>query len=78
MMSSDGDFEMSEKGQNMGSRNLHAILLGVIGVILAIVGAAIIIIPGAPMRGSGIGTLSLVAGIVLLVIAVLRFAYKRA
>jgi hypothetical protein len=68
---------MSEEGQNTGSRNMHAILLGVIGLILVIAGVAIATIHN-PLRGSGLGTLSLVAGVVLLVIALLRFAYKRA
>jgi hypothetical protein len=69
---------MGEKGKTTDNRNMHAIILSVIGIILVIVGAAIITIPGAPMRGSGIGTLSVLAGVVLLVIAFLRFYYKRA
>jgi hypothetical protein len=68
---------MSDKVKTMGNRNMHAIILSVIGIILVIVGAAIITIPGAPMRGSGIGTLSVLAGVALLAIAVLRFYYKR-
>ena len=72
------DFEMGEKRKTADNRNMHAIILSVIGIILVIVGAAIITIPGAPMRGSGIGTLSVLAGVVLLVIAFLRFYYKRA
>jgi hypothetical protein len=69
---------MVEKAQTANSRNMHAIILSVIGVILVIVGAAIITIPGAPMRGSGIGTILLLAGVVLLIIALLRFRAKRA
>jgi hypothetical protein len=69
---------MDEKAQTTVNRNRFVILLGLIGIILVIAGAAIITIPGAPMRGSGIGTLSLVAGIVLLVIPLLRFMSKRA
>jgi hypothetical protein len=71
------DFEMGEKVKTTDNRNMHAIILSVLGIILVIVGTAIITIPGAPMRGSGIGTLSVLAGIVLLVIAFLRFYYKR-
>jgi hypothetical protein len=69
---------MVEKASTVNSRNMHAIILSVIGIILLIAGAAIITIPGAPMRGSGIGTLSVLAGVVLLVIALLRFRAKRA
>jgi hypothetical protein len=68
---------MDEKGQTKSSRNTHAIILAVLGIILVIIGEAIINIPGAPMRGSGIGTLSTVAGVILLIIAAIRFMYKR-
>jgi len=69
---------MVENTQTANSRNMHAIILSLIGIILVIVGAAIISIPGAPMRGSGIGTIAILLGIVLLVIALLRFRAKRA
>ena len=68
---------MDEKGQTKDSRNMHAIILAVLGILLVIIGEAIINIPGAPMRGSGIGTLSVVVGVILLIIAALRFMYKR-
>jgi hypothetical protein len=68
---------MDEKGQTKVSRNMHAIILAVLGIILVIVGEAIRSIPGAPMRGSGLGALLVIAGIILLVIAALRFMYKR-
>jgi len=68
---------MDEKGQTKDSRNIHAIILAVLGIILVIIGEAIINIPGAPMRGSGLGTLSAVAGVILLIIAAIRFMYKR-
>jgi uncharacterized membrane protein YidH (DUF202 family) len=71
------DFKMDEKGQTKDSRNMHAIILAVLGIILVIIGEAIINIRGAPMRGSGLGTLLAVAGVILLIIAVLRFMYKR-
>jgi len=59
------------------NRNMHAIILFIIGIILAIIGAAIIAIPHAPLRGSGWGTVLLVLGLILLVIAFLRFYRKR-
>jgi hypothetical protein len=68
---------MAEKTPTTSGRNMHAIILSVLGVILLIVGAAIITTPGAPGRGSGIGTISVLAGIVLLVIAFLRFSKTR-
>jgi len=59
------------------NRNIHAIILGVLGIILVIVGAYIINVHGAPLRGSGAGTLLFLLGVILLIIAVLRFVYKR-
>ena len=68
---------MDEKGQTKDNRNMHAIILAVLGIILVIIGEAIINIRGAPMRGSGLGTILFVTGVILLIIAVLRFMYKR-
>ena len=68
---------MVQKATTTNSRNMHAIFLGLLGIILVIVGLAIITIHGAPLRGSGFGTVATVLGILLLVIAVLRFLYKR-
>ena len=73
----NGGLKMSENEKPTDSRNMHAIILAVLGIILVIVGEAIINIRGAPMRGSGVGTLSAVAGVILLIIAVIRFMYKR-
>ena len=68
---------MGEKGKTTNNRNMHAIILGVLGTILAIVGLSIITIHGAPLRGSGFGTIFTVLGFLMLVIAFLRFYYKR-
>jgi uncharacterized membrane protein len=68
---------MGEQGKTNSSRNMHAIVLGVLGIVLLIVGLAIITIRGAPLRGSGFGTIATVLGFLLLVIAALRFFYKR-
>jgi hypothetical protein len=67
---------MSDKAKTMGNRNMHAILLGVIGLILVIAGVAVATIHSS-LRGSGLGTALLVLGVVLLIIALLRFYYKR-
>jgi Mg2+ and Co2+ transporter CorA len=68
---------MSEKPKTSNNRNMHAIILGVLGIILLIVGAYIITVHGAPLRGSGAGTLLFLLGVVLLIIAALRYFYKR-
>ena len=64
---------MNENAKPTAGGSLHVMALGVLGIVLLIVGAAIVTIHGAPGRGSGIGTLSVVAGVVLLVIAYLRY-----
>jgi hypothetical protein len=75
-MSNMGDFEMGETGQLANKNKMPAILLGLIGIILLLVGAAIITIPGAPGRGSGVGTISIVIGLVFMVLGLLRFRAK--
>jgi uncharacterized Tic20 family protein len=68
---------MGEKGKTTNNRNMHAIILSILGIILVIVGLSIITIHGAPLRGSGFGTIFTVLGFLMLVIAFLRFYYKR-
>ena len=68
---------MGEQGKTTNNRNMHAIILGLLGIILVVVGLAIITIHGAPLRGSGFGTIFTILGFFLLVIAFLRFYYKR-
>ena len=53
-------------------------ILGAIGIVLFIAGILIASIHGNPLRGSGLGTISIIAGIVLLIIAGLRAFYKPA
>ena len=69
---------MEKTEKTSSNRNMHAIILGVLGIILVIVGLSIITIHGAPLRGSGFGTIFTVLGFLLLVIAFLRFFYKKA
>jgi hypothetical protein len=69
---------MDDKGKTTGNPNTHAIILTVIGIVILILGILIVSVHGAPLRGSGVGTLAIIAGIILLVIAVLRFRSKRA
>jgi hypothetical protein len=68
---------MGEQTKTSGNRNMHAIILGVLGIILLIVGVGVITIRGAPLRGSGFGTIAAVLGFLLLAVAFLRFYYKR-
>jgi hypothetical protein len=68
---------MVEKTPTANKRNMHAILLSVIGILLVIVGVAVITVHGAPLRGSGFGTAAAVLGFLLLFIAFLRFSYRR-
>jgi len=69
---------MNDMAKSTGNRNLHAIILTVIGIVLLVLGILIVTVHGAPLRGSGVGTLAIVAGIIALVIALLRFRSTRA
>lgn len=69
---------MDDKDKNTGKRNTHAMVLAVIGIILLILGLLIVFVHGAPLRGSGVGTIAIIAGIVLLIIAWLRATRKPA
>ena len=68
---------MSEVVKTKNSRNMHVIILGIIGIIALVAGIAVITVRGNPFRGSGLGTILSVLGVAVLVIAFLRFAYKR-
>ncbi len=68
---------MGEKAKTSDNRNMHAIILSVLGIILLIAGVVVATVKGTHLRGSGLGTVLIVIGVVLLIIAVLRFYYKR-
>jgi uncharacterized membrane protein YidH (DUF202 family) len=55
------------------SKNMSVAAVAVIGIIVLIVGAGIVTVRGAPFRGSGLGTVLLVVGIVLLLVAAWRY-----
>jgi hypothetical protein len=65
-------FEMGEKVQTMNTTGLNATMIIVIGAIVAILGVAIIEIPHMPGRGSGIGTILLVIGLIVLFFGLYR------
>lgn len=67
-----------EPEKTKDNRNTHAIILAVIGVIAFIVGIIIATVKGTHLRGSGLGTILIVIGVVLLVIAALKAFYKPA
>jgi hypothetical protein len=68
---------MGDLGKTSDNRIRHTIIFGVLGVFLLIVGIAIVNIHGNPLRGSGLGTASILAGIALLALAGIRYFYKR-
>jgi hypothetical protein len=68
---------MDEKGKTAGNRATHATILLIIGIILFIIGILIVTVHGAPLRGSGVGTIAIIAGVILLVVAFLRFRLNR-
>ena len=55
------------------SRSMSVVAVAVLGIIVFIVGVAIITVRGAPFRGSGLGTLLAVVGVVLLLFAGWRY-----
>jgi uncharacterized membrane protein len=67
---------MSEPTKTTSRKNTRAIILTAIGLIAVIAGGAIVAIPHAPLRGSGVGTALIVLGLVLFFIAYLRFTRK--
>ena len=67
---------MGEKTDSGNMMQQRGMLVGGLGLILAIFGVLEFLVPGMPFRGSGIGTLALIAGIVLLGVAFLRIGQK--
>jgi uncharacterized membrane protein len=67
--------KMAVTDKTADKRNI-ATILAVLGIIFVIIGAGIAIIHN-PLRGSGLGTLSIVVGLVLLVIGIYMLATKR-
>ena len=66
---------MAVTDKTTDKRNI-ATILAVLGIIFVIIGTGIATIHN-PLRGSGLGTLCFVAGIVLLVIGVYMIVTKR-
>jgi hypothetical protein len=65
-----------EVSKTKNPKNMHAMVLTILGAILLIAGIAIITIHN-PLRGSGAGTAFIVLGVLLAIFGVLRFISKR-
>jgi hypothetical protein len=59
------DFHMSDQTKPTGGGGRHFTWLSIIGVIVFIIGVAIATIPGTHLRGSGLGTLCIIVGVVI-------------
>jgi hypothetical protein len=67
---------MVEKMVTSDKNKQQAMLLGAVGLILMIFGALEFLVPGMPFRGSGIGTICIGAGALLLVVSYLGLVSK--
>jgi hypothetical protein len=67
---------MVEKIVSSEKNKQPAMLLLVVGLILAIIGVLEFEVPGMPFRGSGIGTICLFAGALLLAVGYVRYNSK--
>jgi len=67
---------MGDKPQAAGGNKMLYMILAIVGIILAIVGILEFTVRGMPGRGSGIGAVSIVIGIVLLLFGLLRYNAK--
>jgi uncharacterized membrane protein len=66
---------MEEKGKGKTS-HMHAYILWIVGLIALIAGVAVATVKGTHLRGSGLGTILIVVGVVVLIIGFLRFRYQ--
>jgi uncharacterized membrane protein len=69
-------YEDREKPSEGEIMKTSAILVGLIGIILVILGVLEFVVRHFPGRGSGIGTVMLIIGLVLLVVAFWRMSAK--
>jgi len=67
---------MGEKVETTNMIKQQAMLMIGIGLILAIIGVLEFEVPGMPFRGSGIGTICLFAGALLLAVGYVRLNSK--
>jgi hypothetical protein len=67
---------MVEKIVSADNKKQPAMLLLAVGLVLAIIGVLEFEVPGMPFRGSGIGTICLFLGALLLAVGYLRLNSK--
>jgi hypothetical protein len=67
---------MVEKMDSSDKTKQRAMLLGAVGLVFIIIGALEFLVPGMPFRGSGIGTICIGIGALLLVVSYLRLVSK--
>ena len=67
---------MGEKVETTGMIKQQAMIMIGVGLILAIIGVLEFEVPGMPFRGSGIGTICLFAGALLLAVGYVRLNSK--
>ncbi len=65
-----------EMPKNKDNSKMHAIILWILGIIAFIAGVLVATVRGTHLRGSGLGTILIVIGVVLLIIGFLRYVYK--
>ena len=68
---------MGIEGMFADKNKMLAMILAIVGIILVIAGAAVATIHSS-LRGSGLGTVLLVLGVILLVVGLYRYMAKSA
>jgi hypothetical protein len=66
---------MGNKGTPLSLKN-QPIMVAIFGLILVALGAMIVVIPGFPFRGSGLGTILIVLGAIVMIGGFVRFNQK--
>jgi hypothetical protein len=51
-------------------------MIGIVGLVLVVLGAMIVAIPGFPFRGSGLGTILIVLGAIVIIGSYIRLNQK--
>ena len=72
-------FDMSDKVNPATPSDItknQPMMIAIVGIVLVILGAAIVAIPHFPFRGSGLGTILIVLGAIVLIGAFYRFTQK--
>jgi len=65
---------LADKPQTAGSSKMLYLTLAIVGIILAILGVMEFVVRHMPGRGSGIGAVMLIIGVVLLLFGFFRYS----